>query len=111
MEVEVAITLVDSLIFQETGQRLSSIQINLLRGVWLNQSYEELTKTCYCSVAHIKMLGSALWTLLSQILREKVTKRTVRTILEAYHQDRKTGKLREGRTNIGEKRAIHGMGC
>ncbi len=106
MDVEVAITLVDSLVFQETGQHLSSIEINLLRGIWLNQSYEELTETCYCSIAHLKMVGSAFWTLLSKIFGEKVTKRKVRAILESYYQDRKTGKLRKGRKSIGDNRFL-----
>ncbi|MDP5339491.1 MAG: hypothetical protein NWQ28_13060 [Nodularia sp. (in: cyanobacteria)] len=108
MDVEVAITLVDNLVFQETGQPLSSIEINLLRGIWLNQSYEQLTETCYCSIAHLKMVGSAFWTLLSKILGEKVTKRRVRAILESYHQDRKTGKLRNGRKSIGDNRFLRG---
>lgn len=104
MDVEVAITLVDSLVFQETDQHLSSLQISVLRGVWFNLSYEELTETCYCSVPHLKTVGSRLWALLSQILGEKVNKRTVRTILESYHQDRKTGKLRGKRINTQENR-------
>lgn len=103
MDIEVAITLVDSLVFRETGQHLNSIQISLLRGVWSNNSYEELAETCYCSVAYLKMVGSALWTLLSKILGEKVSKRTLRAILESYHQDRKTGRLRNRRI---EKRVL-----
>ncbi|MEA5537218.1 sensor histidine kinase [Crocosphaera sp. XPORK-15E] len=98
MDIEVAINLVDKLVFQKNNQHLSCIQINLLRSVWLNQSYEELAEICYCSVSNIKMVGSAFWTELSQILGEKVTKRTVRAILESYHQDLKQGKLR--RTTI-----------
>lgn len=95
MDIEVAINLVDKLVFQETNQHLSSIRVNLLRGVWSNQSYEELAEICYCSVSHVKMLGSNFWQELSQILGEKVTKKTVRAILESYYQDLKAGKLRK----------------
>lgn len=94
MDIEVAINLVDKLFVQEKNEHLNSIQINLLRGVWLNQSYDEIAKSCYCSISHIKMIGSTLWTDLSKILGEKVTKKTVRAILESYHQDLKAGKLR-----------------
>ncbi len=103
MEIEAAINLVDKLVFQETNQHLNSIQINLLKGVWLNQSYEEVAKICYCSISNIKLIGSDFWTLLSQILGEKVTKRTARTILESYHEDLKTGKLRSNRIQTGQK--------
>ncbi|MDJ0555791.1 MAG: ATP-binding protein [Microcoleaceae cyanobacterium MO_207.B10] len=94
MNIEVAINLVDKLYFEKTNQHLTIIEINLLRGVWLNQSYEELAEICYCSVSNVKIVGSTFWKKLSQILGEKVTKRTVRAILESYYQDLKTGKLR-----------------
>jgi signal transduction histidine kinase len=39
------------------------------------------------------MIGAKLWRDLSHILGEKVTKKTVRAILESYDRDLKTGKL------------------
>jgi signal transduction histidine kinase len=39
------------------------------------------------------MIGAKLWTELSDILGEKVTKKTVRAILESYDEDLKNGKL------------------
>lgn len=97
MDIETAISLVDRFIYQEKNQHLNSIQINLLRGTWLNQSYEEIAETCYCSLSNIKFVGAAFWTELSQIFGEKVTKKTVRFILESYHQDLIVGKLRNTR--------------
>jgi signal transduction histidine kinase len=97
MDIETAINLVDDFIYQENEQHLNSIQINLLRGVWLNQSYEEIAEACYCSLSNIKVVGAAFWTELSRMFGEKVTKKTIRFILESYHQDLTTGKLRSTR--------------
>lgn len=95
MNIEVAINLVDTLYFEKNNQHINSVQMNLLRGVWLDYSYEEIANICYCSISNIKMIGSTFWTELSQILGEKVTKKTVRAILESYHEDHKTGKIRK----------------
>lgn len=100
MNIEVAINLVDKLVYQETNEHLNSLQINLLRGVWFAQSYEEIAVICHCSVSYIKMMGAAFWKELSQILGEKVTKRNLRVILESYQQDLKTGKLRSNRIQV-----------
>ncbi|MGB3536034.1 MAG: ATP-binding protein [Microcoleaceae cyanobacterium] len=97
MDIETAINLVDKFVYQESNQNLNTIQINLLRGVWLNQSYEEIAEACYCSLSNIKVIGAAFWTELSQILGEKVTKKTIRFILESYHQDLIAGKSRNTR--------------
>lgn len=97
MDIEKAINLVDRFIYQEKNQHLNTIQINLLRGVWLNQSYEEIAENCYCSLSNIKVVGAAFWAELSQFFGEKVTKKTIRFILESYHQDLITGKLRSTR--------------
>lgn len=102
MDIEVAIKLVDKLFVQAKNEHLNSVQINLLRGVCLNKSYEEIAEICYCSISYIKMIGAGLWRDLSQILGEKVTKRTVIAILESYDQDLKTGKLRSQRIKSTE---------
>ncbi|WP_413164507.1 sensor histidine kinase [Capilliphycus salinus ALCB114379] len=94
MKIEAAINLVDKLYFQHTNQHLNSIQINLLRGVWLNQSYEELAEICYCSVSQVKMVGAKFWADLSTLFGEKVTKKTARAILESHYQSLKNGKIR-----------------
>lgn len=107
MDIEVAINLVDKLYFKQTNQHINSIQINLLRGVWLDQTYEEIANTCYCSVSNVKMIGATFWSELSQILGEKVTKKTVRAILESYDQERKTGKLRKPLINTKNKELLH----
>ncbi|WP_157951199.1 sensor histidine kinase KdpD [Cyanothece sp. BG0011] len=103
MNIEVAINLVNKLYFEAKGQPINSIQTNLLRGVWFNQSYEEIADNCYCSMSNIKMIGSTFWTELSQILGERVTKKTARAILENYYQERKTGKVRKSLLNHQQK--------
>lgn len=86
IDVDVAINLVDKLIYQQTNQHLNTMQIILLQGVWSNQTYEQIAEICHCSIAYIKFIGSALWKELSLILGEKVTKTNLPIILESYQQ-------------------------
>lgn len=80
--VEEAIALADALIFAKTKKHLSTLQVAIFRGAWCDRKYDQIARSCYCSEAHIKMSGSALWELLSQALEEKVTKKTFRAALE-----------------------------
>jgi len=82
MEVEAAIIIADTLIFQQTGKHLDTLQTNIFRGAWLNQKYESIAEENHCSDSHIKMLGANLWEILSQSLNEKVTKKNFRAVLE-----------------------------
>ena len=82
MEVEAAIIIADTLIFQKTGKHLGTLQTNIFRGAWLGKKYELIAEENYCSDSHIKMLGANLWEILSQALNEKVTKKNFRAVFE-----------------------------
>ncbi len=82
MNIEQALALADSLVFTQTGKHLTTLQVSVFRGAWLDQKYDQIANDNYCSEAHIKMLGSALWETLSQALGEKVSKKNLRAVLE-----------------------------
>lgn len=82
MNVEEAQALADSFIFAATGKHLSTLQVAIFRGAWINQKYEELAEQQHCSETHVKMVGSEMWELLSKGMQERVTKKTFRAALE-----------------------------
>ena len=82
MDVEEALALAELLVFAKTGKHLSTLQVAIFRGAWSGQKYEQIAQTCYCSDAYVKMVGAALWELLSQGLEEKLSKKTFRAALE-----------------------------
>lgn len=88
MNVEAALELANTLIFDETGQRLSTLHAYIFRAAWLDQTYEEIAQTCRYSETHLKKVGSALWELLSIGLKEEVNKKTFRAALERRQQSK-----------------------
>mgnify|MGYP005843493433 CR=1 FL=1 len=82
LEVEAAVKLADALVFAKTGKHLSTLQTAIFRGAWRDRTYEQIAQESYCSDAHVKMVGAELWSLLSQGLEERVTKKTFRAALE-----------------------------
>ena len=91
MEVEAAIAIADTLIFQQTGKHLDTLQTSIFRSSWFGDKYERIAELNHCSDSHIKMLGANLWETLSQALNEKVTKKNFRAILE--RRDRNISNL------------------
>lgn len=82
MNVEEALATADTLVFAKTGKYLSTLQAAIFRATWLSQKYEQIAQECYCSDAHVKAVGAALWELISEGLEEKVSKKTFRAALE-----------------------------
>ncbi|HAG82850.1 MAG TPA: hypothetical protein DCL61_17240, partial [Cyanobacteria bacterium UBA12227] len=71
-----------TLVFAQTSTYLTNLQINLLRGSWQNQTYEQIAETYCFSCAHAKTVGAKLWEFLSQVLDTKVNKKNFQLILE-----------------------------
>ncbi len=82
MNIEEAIELLQTLVFAQTSTYLTNLQINLLRGSWQNQTYEQIAETYCFSCAHAKTVGAKLWEFLSQVLDTKVNKKNFQLILE-----------------------------
>ena len=91
MEVEAAIAIADTLIFQKTGKHLDTLQTSIFRSSWFGHKYEQIAESNHCSDSHIKMLGANLWETLSLALNEKVTKKNFRAVLERH--DRTSSNL------------------
>ncbi len=84
MDAEAALAWLDTIIPAQTGERLSDLQKVILQQVWLGRKYLDIANCYGCTEGHAKDVGSQLWKLLSQALREKITKSNCRDILERY---------------------------
>ncbi|MBW4490813.1 MAG: AAA family ATPase [Trichocoleus desertorum ATA4-8-CV12] len=82
MGAEEALELVDELIFQITGDRLSDLQRKVFKQAWAGKTYEAIAEQLGYSESHIKETGNELWKLLTKVLGEKVTKKNFRAALE-----------------------------
>ncbi|MDJ0713376.1 MAG: hypothetical protein QNJ54_04040 [Prochloraceae cyanobacterium] len=87
MEISEALFIVDNLIFFQTGKHLSTLQVNVFKGAWLGQKYKQIAQNNHCSCEYAKIIGSQLWGLLSQGLKEKVTKKTFRAVVMGRYQN------------------------
>jgi tetratricopeptide (TPR) repeat protein len=95
MNVEAALSSIDTLLRKRTGARLSELQRVILYQVWQGQKYWEIANAYGCTEGHAKDEGSQLWKKLSHALRQKVTKSNCRAILERYLSGKGTYQGRE----------------
>lgn len=84
MDVEIALAIAEKSIFEKTGQQLTTLQTQVFRGAWFDQTYAEIAKNCRCSDTHVKKVGTTLWELISQGIERDVNKKTFRAALERY---------------------------
>ncbi len=73
---------IDDLVFRNTGDRISELQILILER--RDQTYLEIADAYGCTEGHAKDIGSALWKLLSELLGEKVTKKNLGLVLPRH---------------------------
>lgn len=84
MDVEIAIQIADTAVYQHSGQHLKDVEARILRGALQNQTYTEifLNDPGY-SESYIKRdVGPKLWKLLSEALKEPVTKKNLQEPLK-----------------------------
>ncbi|MDJ0696280.1 NB-ARC domain-containing protein [Mastigocoleus sp. MO_188.B34] len=82
METEALLAWLDTIVPVQTGERLNELERVILEQVCLGRKYLEIADTYGCTEGHAKDTGSQLWKLLSKVLREKITKRNCRRVLE-----------------------------
>lgn len=82
MNAEAALAWLETIIPAHTGERLSDLQKVILVQVWLGRKYLDIAYAYGCTEGHVKDVGSHLWKLLSQVLRQKITKSNCRVTLE-----------------------------
>ncbi|MEO1432160.1 MAG: diguanylate cyclase [Cyanobacteria bacterium J06633_8] len=82
MLIEEALKFIETISYTNTGKELNSIEKEILKAVWNNQTYSTVAKNSYLSAGYIKDVAYKLWKQLSEILGEKVTKTNLRLVLE-----------------------------
>ena len=87
MIFEEALKLIQKNLYLKTGKELTTPEKEILKAAWYDESYAVIADKLYLSVGHIKDVSSRLWRILSDCLGEKVTKKTVRMLIEQLHGD------------------------
>lgn len=91
--VEEALYLVDNAIKPE---RLNSVQELILTQCWSGSTYQEIAEASGYDSDYVRVVGSRLWQLLSQVFGEKITKNNFRSILR-----QQVGRITESTTPTG----------
>ena len=87
MLFESVFELVDGAIFAERGTHLNDMQRALLAGTWNHKTYAEIAATSAADEQSMRQtLAPELWTLLSTLFREKVSKTTLRSTLMRWKE-------------------------
>jgi tetratricopeptide (TPR) repeat protein len=102
MGAEEALELVDTLVFNKTGERLDKSQRIVLREFWEDKkkTYQNIAESLNYTEAHLKAVGSRLWKLLSKVLGEKVSKTNFRAALEGYRRTHTSSILSYAPTQV-----------
>ncbi|MGC9503804.1 hypothetical protein [Baaleninema sp.] len=81
MDLKVAISIADRLLYERTGQHLDDVQLGIIGGVLNHKSYADIAETLHRSEGHVKDVGYELWQQLSDSLGEAVNKGNLRSAL------------------------------
>lgn len=64
MTVTEVLQWVDNLVFAETDKHLDDLQELVIKGVWENQTYQQIAEKSNRSESHIRDVGYKLWNIL-----------------------------------------------
>lgn len=81
MRFEEALQLVEATLQAKTGKQLTSLEKEILKAAWDNETYHSVAESLYLTIGHIKDLASLLWKHLSDTCGQKVTKNNFRRIV------------------------------
>ncbi len=87
---ELALTVVNDLVFAKKGRYLSEIEILVMRGAWNDDDYEEIASNSSYSPNYLKGgIGSRLWDMLSETIGngKRVGKKNLRDFLEQVTEE------------------------
>jgi tetratricopeptide (TPR) repeat protein len=84
MDIDPILNWVDNLVFRETGDRLTELQLTLVAQVCQGKTYAEIAESYSCTEGHAKDTGSDLWKQLTELLNEKITKKNLRLVLSRH---------------------------
>ncbi len=82
MNLKEMLKFADEIVFAKTGQHLDDLQAAVLRGTLQRETYKEIAKDFDCSESRVREVGSELWQILSEELREEVSKSNFRSAME-----------------------------
>lgn len=83
MRFEEALQLIEATLEAKTGKQLTSLEKEILKAAWDNETYNSVAESLYLSIGHIKDLASLLWQRLSDTCGEKITKNNFRRIVRS----------------------------
>lgn len=79
MTTDEALAIVEQALREE---RLSKLQLTILRSAWEQQSYLEIARKSGYELGYVKQTGSQLWQILSLAFGEKVTKNNIQVVVK-----------------------------
>ncbi|MGF1515991.1 MAG: AAA-like domain-containing protein [Elainellaceae cyanobacterium] len=80
-DLEDAITLMDKLL---APRQLTSVQELVFRQTWSGKTYQDMAQDSSYTTDYIRITGSQLWQILSQVIGRKVTKSNLRMSFRQY---------------------------
>ncbi|MBD2520649.1 NACHT domain-containing protein [Nostoc sp. FACHB-973] len=87
MEFEQGLAIANQAVFSKISRKLNAVEIAVLQGTWLGQTYEQIAQTTNYSVSYLsRTFCPQLWQLLSDALGEPVSKKSFRSCLEHIGQ-------------------------
>ncbi|KOR33680.1 hypothetical protein AM228_28475, partial [Planktothricoides sp. SR001] len=109
MDIDEVLKLTDDLVFGQTGMHLDYLQEEILKGTLQSKTYSEIAKELHLSKSHVRNTGSELWKILSEYLKQDITKTSFKSILEKANLDNilslvigsKIGRDHIGRDRVG----------
>jgi WD40 repeat protein len=85
MELEQGLELTNQLVFSTAGRFLTSIEIEVLRGVCQNQTYDQIAEATRYSPSYLsRTIGPQLWQLLSDAFGTPISKKNFQLSLEQW---------------------------
>ena len=82
MNNDEALSLLEDWVVENRGQGLCSRQKEIFRRSWEGQEYDDMEILGNSTDYIKKILGPQLWKLLSEVIGEPVTKKTLRIVIE-----------------------------
>ncbi len=82
MDTRKIFKLIDDLVFKNTGKHLDNLQLAILKSAFNGQKYAKIAEEYNCSEGHARDKAYELWSILSEVLGEKLNKSNVRSVIE-----------------------------
>jgi AAA domain len=84
MYAQEALKIVDELMCESSHGYLNDLERAIVQGVCEGKKYEEIAKESGCTNGHVADTASKLWQDLSTILKEKVSKKNIKAVIERH---------------------------